>query len=51
MFAANAGHHEVAHYLQTEGADLTVTNNTKMTALHCAAAKYEHWYHVTVDPD
>lgn len=39
MFAANAGAHQIAHLLQSEGADLTVTNNSKMTALHCAAAK------------
>lgn len=42
MFAANAGAHQIAHLLQNEGADLSVTNNTKMTALHCAAAKYVH---------
>ena len=40
MFAANAGAHQITHLLQSEGADLIVTNNAKMTALHCAAAKY-----------
>lgn len=38
MFAANAGAHQIAHLLQNEGADLSLTNNSKMTALHCAAA-------------